>query len=133
MNTSPVCCPRCGAPSHVLEMHEDINNTVRRHRECDNLHRFLTYEVHGSALMPNHGSLRRYANTIRRRVEQWRRDQHIALAFAAFGWKHAAQTWGLSRSGVYYAVGRARRHAVRPSGVHTHALNMEGQEDSPGA
>lgn len=38
-------CPSCGAESRVLATRTGEHNTLTRHRECDNLHRFKTREV----------------------------------------------------------------------------------------
>ena len=37
-------CPHCGSPSRVVDSrHKD--NAIRRRRECENGHRFRTYET----------------------------------------------------------------------------------------
>ncbi len=67
-------CPRCGAPSTVLETRTQIASVVRR-RECFNQHRFTTHEV-----MPVVIDKRQFAATVRgfgQRALAWARRQAV--------------------------------------------------------
>jgi hypothetical protein len=112
-------CPHCGDTSRVLKVETDKHHTARRHRECPNGHSFLTFEVHGNAITPNHRRLRTYAETLTKRVARWRRDQQIALDFAAHGWRQASEKWDLCKNAVYLAVQRAKNY----SGVRRNVLS----------
>jgi transcriptional regulator NrdR family protein len=40
-------CVKCGSPTHVVLTYQNVDNTVKRRRECKNpkcLHRFTTRE-----------------------------------------------------------------------------------------
>lgn len=70
-------CPICGAVTRVLETRATDTHATRRQRECDNLHRFATFEVVGPAVNP--GSLRRAESTVRANQARWQRDRAIRL------------------------------------------------------
>lgn len=70
-------CPICGAVTRVLETRATETHATRRRRECDNLHRFETFEVVGPAV--NAGALRRAESTVRANRARWQRDRAIRL------------------------------------------------------
>lgn len=76
-------CPICAAASRVLETRTTDTHATRRMRECDNLHRFETFEVVGPAV--NAGALARAERTVLARQARWARDREIRLGGATAG------------------------------------------------
>lgn len=98
-------CPTCGAASHVLDTRGTDTHATRRTRECDNLHRFATYEVVGPAINP--GALQRADRTVRDNRARWARDRAIRLDPRSH--EEAAAAWGMSVSRVRDIRGGTRR------------------------
>lgn len=71
-------CPRCGAQSDVVETRPGPNLTTRRRRECHNLHRFTTVEIHGAAYTNVAQRVGQYARAAMNRISRWARDTRIA-------------------------------------------------------
>lgn len=76
-------CPICAAATRVLETRTTDTHATRRTRECDNLHRFITFEVVGPAVNP--GALARAERTVRARQARWARDREIRLGGTTAG------------------------------------------------
>jgi hypothetical protein len=73
-------CPRCGAASRVMETRDAADGTQRRRRECDNFHRFSTWEVYEQTLKA--AGKEDVAATWRRAQEnarRWWRDRRVIL------------------------------------------------------
>ena len=68
-------CPVCGAWSEVLDTREGRNESVRRRRQCGNGHRFVTLEVHPTAL--HKPTAEATVRAIAKRRVLWKRDQAI--------------------------------------------------------
>lgn len=71
-------CPRCGAASDVMETRPGPHLTTRRRRECHNLHRFTTVEIHGAAYSNVAQRVGQYAQAALNRIARWVRDTRIA-------------------------------------------------------
>lgn len=101
-------CPKCGAPSNVIETRASANLTTSRRRKCFNDHTFKTVEIHA----PVWGSAKQraavFARTATRRVVLFKRDTTIAKRLHE-GADKLAREYGMSRSGVFYAASRGRR------------------------
>lgn len=108
-------CPRCGAASNVIETRAAVHMTTARRRECLNGHRFTTHEVYGVTFKATDTRLKRVAETIKRRIELWKRDRVIAAELHK-GYRSLMQRYGLTKSAVYLAARRAkldRRNATK--------------------
>lgn len=65
-------CNKCGASSRVLYT-SDLKEQflVKRRRECDNLHRFVSYEIHSSVFLAL--GKKRFAETLTAYLNEVRR------------------------------------------------------------
>lgn len=110
-------CPICGTPSRVLETRATDTHATRRTRECDNLHRFPTFEVVAGAINP--GAMARAQRGIDNAQRRWLRDRAIRLSTepqAVVAARHGVSPSRVSavRSG-YRAAGKySKRGAVVP-------------------
>lgn len=106
-------CSKCGAASRVLYTRElDDQFMTRRRRECDNHHRFNTYEVHPQvARKSGPQELRRIVATFKGRVGLYQRDLRVWLARVVHGnsLKDVAAAFGLKATTVSAAVRRMQR------------------------
>lgn len=104
-------CPICGAASRVLETRTTDTHATRRTRECDNLHRFETFEIVGPAVNP--GALARADRTVEARRARWERDRQIRMAAGTID--QIAAQFGVGRDTVKDArhAGGRRRAGVK--------------------
>lgn len=70
-------CPVCGAGGRVLETRQGPYGTTRRRRECDNMHRFATFEVYPQVLTAAGLDAAATARAVERRKALWRRNARI--------------------------------------------------------
>lgn len=68
-------CPRCGAPSDVVETRPAPHHATRRRRTCFNGHRFVTLEVLPPAT--NRRDLAAAARAAVAAAQRWLRDARI--------------------------------------------------------
>lgn len=112
-------CGKCGASSRVLYTTElDGQFMTRRRRECDNLHRFNTYEVHWAMLVhAGPQRLRTIIGRMKARIAMYRRDlawwtaHHVRKE----GGADIARRAGLPKSTVRNAILRIDRDRKRGS------------------
>lgn len=106
-------CGKCGASSRVLYTTELGGQFMtRRRRECDNLHRFNTYEVHTQVMRKTgHQELSRIVATLKGRVALYQRDLRVWLARVVHGnsRRDVAKAFGLKGTTVSAAVRRMQR------------------------
>lgn len=104
-------CPICAAASRVLETRTTDTHATRRTRECDNLHRFETFEVVGPAV--NGAQVARADRTIEARRLRWERDRQIRMATGTID--QIAAQFGVGRDTVKDArhAGGRRRAGVK--------------------
>lgn len=98
-------CPRCGAPSNVLETRQNKRAmTTTRGRVCFNNHRFKTIEVHEPVYCSAKQRNATFVQTALKRIALYKRDVQIAKNLGAVGWEHLADKFQITKSAVYYAA-----------------------------
>ncbi len=98
-------CNRCNADSRVVDSREAPHDTVRRKRECENGHRFITIAMHSdTASQAPHA--KQYARRTTKRVAYLR---GIEIAQTLYLGRHViAEKYGLKIPSVYAAARRGR-------------------------
>lgn len=104
-------CPRCGAPSSVLDTRKGDHLTTLRRRRCEKMHVFHTTEAHNAALSKHRYSIKAFAASVAKRIAQYKRDRAISRALKLDGAKVLARRYNLTESAIYYAAVRGKRNA----------------------
>jgi hypothetical protein len=103
-------CPRCGAPSNVLETRQSKRDmTTTRGRMCFNNHRFKTVEIHEPVYCSAEQRNVKFVQATAKRIRLWKRDIQIAKQLSAQGWQSFADMFGLTKSAVYLAARRGEQ------------------------
>ena len=103
-------CPRCGAPSSVLETRTQDNGAIARRRECTLKHRFTTYEIHSvpykRASAPKF--IAQFMRTVKARVQMRQRDMLLYKRLHEGATKLATE-FNISAKRVYAAARKGRK------------------------
>ncbi len=104
-------CPRCGAPSTVLDTRKGEFLTTLRRRRCEKMHVFHTTEAHNAAVSKHRYAFKTFAATTAKRIAQYARDRAISRALRLDGAAVLARRYNLTPSAIYYAAVRGKRNA----------------------
>lgn len=110
-------CPFCGsAESQVLATRKigKTKNVIRRNRECENGHRFETFEVSRVHYRSTLSECTLNSESADRKAQLWHRNQDIIQRVEA-GEKHAsiAQRYGLADNTIFSVLRKWAPHLLK--------------------